>query len=75
MAAEKIVTLKLQRDYKSFLYYIDKDGSVCAKPKGKDAAPTKVLAPNAIKREPGFLYYLDKDGDISRSPMGRGKKQ
>jgi hypothetical protein len=72
MAAEKVKVLNLQRDYKVYLYFLDKEGNVCSRTKGS-AGVVKVLAPNAVKREPGFLYYVDKDGDVSRSPMSRKK--
>ncbi len=71
--AEKIKDLKLQRDYKKFLYYIDGEGSVCQKPKSGEGE-AQVLVENAVQRDNQFLYFIDKDGDISRSPRGTKKK-
>ncbi len=71
--AEKIKDLKLQRDYKKFLYYIDGEGSVCQKPKSGEGE-AKVLVENAVQRDNQFLYFIDKEGDISRSPRGTKKK-
>lgn len=64
--ATKILNLNLVRDYKTYLYFIDKEGSVCCKPKSGEGA-TKVLVPNAIVRDNAFLYFIDKDGDVARS--------
>jgi len=71
--AEKVKKLNLERDYKSFLYYIDGDGNVCQKPKSGEGE-AKVLVPNAVKREGQFLYFIDKDGDVARSARGTRKK-
>ena len=71
--AEKVKKLNLERDYKSYLYFLDGSGNVCQKPKtGK--GETKVLVPNAVERDNKFLYFIDKDGDVSRSPRAtRGR--
>jgi hypothetical protein len=71
--AEKIKDLKLKRDYKQFLYYIDGEGSVCQKPKSGEGE-AQVLVQNAVQRDNQFLYFIDKEGDISRSPRGTKKK-
>jgi len=71
--AEKVKDLKLKRDYKKFLYFIDGDGSVCEKPKSGEGEST-VLVPKAVERDNQFLYFIDKEGDISRSPRGIKKK-
>lgn len=72
--AEKVKQLSLERDYKTYLYFIDGQGNVCRKPKsGK--GDTQVLVPDAIQRDNQFLYFIDKDGDVARSPRSsRGKK-
>lgn len=72
--AEKVKELKLDRDYKKYLYYIDGNGSVCQKPKSGDGAAT-VLVENAVTRDNNYLYFIDKEGDISRSPRGTKSKQ
>lgn len=72
--AEKVKELRLQRDYKNFLYYIDGDGNVCQKPKSGEGE-AKVLVPNAVEREGQYLYFIDKDGDVARSARGTRKKQ
>jgi len=67
--AEKVKKLSLERDYKSFLYYLDGDGNVCQKPKsGK--GDSKVLVPHAVERDNQYLYFIDKDGDVARSRRG-----
>ena len=71
--AEKVKDLKLKRDYKKFLYYIDGEGSVCQKPKSGEGDP-EILVEKAVDRDNQFLYFIDKDGDISRSPRGQKKK-
>lgn len=72
--AEKIKNLKLDRDYKKFLYYIDGEGSVCQKPKSGEGE-AQVLVENAVQRDNQFLYFIDKEGDISRSPRGTKQKK
>lgn len=71
--AEKVKDLKLNRDYKQFLYYIDGEGSVCQKPKSGEG-DAQILVQNAVQRDNQFLYFIDKEGDISRSPRGTKKK-
>ena len=75
MAAEKVVKLGLERDYKTYLYYIDAAGSVCRKPKNPKTSPAEVVAAHAVAREKDYLYFLDKEGDISRSPRATLKKK
>ena len=71
--AEKVKKLNLQRDYKSYLYYLDGDGNVCQKPKSGEGE-AKVLVEKAVERDNNFLYFIDKDGDVARAPRGsRGK--
>lgn len=67
--SHKVVHLKLERDYKKFLYFIDGQGNVCRKAKGKDANPaTEIIVPNAIVRDKDHIFFVDKDGDISKTP-------
>jgi hypothetical protein len=70
--AEKVRNLKLERDYKKYLYYLDGEGSVWQKPKS-GAEQAKVLVPNAVERDNNFLYFIDKEGDIARSPRSTRK--
>jgi hypothetical protein len=74
--AEKVNTLKLERDYKKYLYFIDGDGNVCRKAKGKDdESKTEVVVKNAVQRDNQYLYFIDKDGDVARSKRAtRGSK-
>jgi hypothetical protein len=65
--AEKIRDLKLNRDYKKYLYYLDGEGNVWQKPKSSEEEP-KILVPHAVERDNNFLYFIDKEGDVSRSP-------
>jgi hypothetical protein len=73
--AEKAKELKLERDYKKYLYFIDGEGNVCRKAKSGEGANEIVVA-NAVKRDNNFLYFIDKDGDVSRSARAsrKGKK-
>lgn len=71
--AEKVKKLGLKRDYKKYLYFLDKEGNVCQKPKSGDGK-TEVVVEHAIDRDHQFLYFIDKEGDVSRSPrVSRGK--
>jgi hypothetical protein len=72
--AEKVKDLKLERDYKHYLYFIDGEGNVCRKDKSGDGE-TVVLVPRAIERDNDYLYFIDKEGDVSRSPRGGGKEK
>ena len=72
--AEKVKELKLKRDYKKYLYFLDGDGSVCQKAKSGEGE-NEVLVKNAVQRDNQFLYYIDKEGDISRSPRAARKKK
>jgi hypothetical protein len=72
--AEKVKDLKLQRDYKKYLYYVDGEGNVCQKPKSGEGE-AKVLAEHAVDRDNNYLYFIDKDGDVSRSPRGGRKNK
>lgn len=71
--AEKVKKLNLERDYKSYLYFVDGNGNVCRKSKSGKGEAT-VLVEGAIERDNNFLYFIDKDGDVARSPRG-SKKQ
>jgi len=71
--AEKVKELHLKRDYKSFLYFIDGNGSVCQKPKSGHG-DTQVLVEKAVERDNQYLYFIDKEGDVSRSPRGTKKR-
>ena len=73
--AEKVKQLGLTRDYAKYLYFLDKDGNVCQKPKSGEGK-TEVLVQHAVDRDNQFLYFIDKEGDISRSPrVSRGKNK
>jgi hypothetical protein len=72
--AEKVKQLKLERDYKKYLYFIDGSGNVARKAKSGEGE-TEVLVPNAVERDNNFLYFIDKDGDVSRSPRAARKKK
>ncbi len=73
--AEKVKKLSLERDYKSYLYFIDGNGNVCRKAKSGEGA-TEIVVPNAVQRDNQFLYFIDKDGDVARSARGaRGAKK
>ena len=72
--AEKVKKLGLKRDYAKYLYFLDKDGNVCQKPKLGDGQ-TEVVVEKAVDRDNQFLYFIDKEGDVSRSPrVSRGSK-
>jgi len=67
--AEKVKELKLERDYKKNLYFLDGQGNVCAKPKS-GVGETAILVEHAVERDNKYLYFIDKDGDISRTARG-----
>jgi hypothetical protein len=67
--AEKVKELRLERDHRKYLYFIDGGGNVCQKPKSGEGA-SKILVPEAVARDNQFLYFIDKEGDVSRSPRG-----
>lgn len=72
--AEKVKKLGLKRDYAKYLYFLDKDGNVCQRPKSGDGK-TEIVVEKAIDRDNQYLYFIDKDGDVSRSPrVVRGSK-
>jgi hypothetical protein len=65
--AEKVTkNLKLERDYKKYLYFIDGQGNVCRKLKSGEGE-SEIVAPNAVERDNDYLYFIDKDGEVSRS--------
>ncbi|HLJ29026.1 MAG TPA: hypothetical protein VKY85_20115 [Candidatus Angelobacter sp.] len=72
--AEKVKKLSLERDYKKQLYFIDGNGSVCAKSKSGEGE-TQILVPNAVQRDNQYLYFIDKEGDIARSPRAVRRKK
>jgi hypothetical protein len=72
LMAEKVNKLRLERDYKKFLYFIDGQGNVCKKPKSGEGE-TEVVVPNAVERDNQFLYFIDKEGDVARSPRAARK--
>jgi hypothetical protein len=73
--AEKVKQLGLKRDYTKYLYFLDKDGNVCQKPKSGEGK-SEVLVEHAVDRDNQFLYFIDKEGDVSRSPrVSRGKNK
>jgi hypothetical protein len=67
--ADKVQKLGLERDYKQYLYFINKAGNVARKK--KDGAE-EVVAETKLVREKGYLYFIDKDGDLARAPR-KGK--
>jgi hypothetical protein len=69
--ADKVQKLALERDYKQYLYFINKDGNVARKKKGGEGAE-EVVAETKLVREKGYLYFIDKDGDLARAPR-KGK--
>ena len=69
--AEKVQQLGLERDYKQYLYFINKQGNVARKKKAGDSAE-EVIAETHLQREKGYLYFIDKDGDVARAPR-KGK--
>ena len=72
--AEKVKKLGLERDYKKYLYFLDKDGNVCRKEKSGEGK-TEIVSERAVERDNQFLYFVDKEGDVSRSPrVSRGSK-
>lgn len=79
---EKVKRLGLERDYNSFLYFIDGAGNVCRMRKGRRNAGAsearqgaEVVVPLAVERDKEFLYFIDRDGDIARSRrVGRKRK-
>jgi hypothetical protein len=72
--AEKAKKLGLKRDYAKYLYFLDKDGNVCRRPKSGEGK-TEIVVEHAIDRDNQYLYFIDKDGDVSRSPrVTRGSK-
>jgi len=73
--AEKVKQLGLKRDYSKYLYFLDKEGSVCQKPKSGDGK-TETVVEHAVDRDNQYLYFIDKEGDVSRSPrVSRGSKK
>jgi len=64
--AEKVNKLKLERDYKKYLYFIDGQGNVCRKAKSGEGE-SEILEPKAVERDNNYLYFIDKDGDVARS--------
>jgi hypothetical protein len=73
--AEKVTNnLKLERDYKKYLYFVDGQGNVCRKSKSGEGE-SEVVAANAVERDNDYLYFIDKDGEVSRSQRAaRGSK-
>jgi hypothetical protein len=69
--ADKVQKLGLERDYKQYLYFINKQGNVARKKKGGDGVE-EVVAETKLVREKGYLYFIDKDGDLARAPR-KGK--
>jgi hypothetical protein len=69
--ADKVQKLGLERDYKQYLYFINKEGNVARKKKGGEGAE-EVVAETKLVREKGYLYFIDKDGDLARAPR-KGK--
>lgn len=72
--AEKVKNLKLERDYKKYLYFIDGNGNVCQKSKSGEGE-SEILVEKAVERDNNYLYFIDKEGDVSRSPRGSKNKQ
>ena len=72
--AEKVTKLGLERDYKQYLYFIDKEGNVARKQKAGEKLE-EVVAKDAVKREKGYLYFIDKEGDVSRTASKSAKSK
>ena len=72
--ADKVKRRGLERDYKTYLYFIDGSGNVSRKPKSGEGN-AEVLVENAVERDNRFLYFIDKDGDIARSERGTKKSK
>lgn len=70
--AEKVKELKLERDFKKNLYFVDGQGNVCSKAKSGQGEAT-VLVAGAVQRDNRYLYFLDKDGDVARSARAAKK--
>ena len=70
--AEKVTKLGLERDYKQYLYFIDKAGNVARKQKAGEKLE-EVVAKDAVIREKGYLYFIDKEGDVSRTASKSAK--
>ena len=70
--AEKAKELKLERDYKKYLYFVDGEGNVCRKAKSGEGENEVVVA-KAVTRDNNFLYFIDKEGDVSRSARASRK--
>ena len=74
--AEKVKELKLERDYKTYLYFLDGDGNVCRKAKAKDPeSASEIVVEKAVERDNSYLYFIDKEGDVSRSKRATRKKK
>jgi hypothetical protein len=76
--AEKVTNnLKLDRDYKKYLYFVDGQGNVCRKAKSGEGE-SEIVAANAVERDNNYLYFVDKEGEVSRSQRavrgGKAKK-
>jgi hypothetical protein len=73
--AEKVTNnLKLERDYKKYLYFVDGQGNVCRKAKSGEGE-SEIVAANAVERDNNYLYFVDKEGEVSRSQRAvRGGK-
>lgn len=73
--AEKVTNdLKLERDYKKYLYFVDGNGNVCRKAKSGEGE-TEIVAANAVERDNNYLYFIDKDGEVARSKRAARKKK
>ena len=61
--------LNLERDYKTYLYFLNAEGSVCRRAK-KGINPTtpngEVVVYHAVERDNNYLYFIDKEGDVAR---------
>jgi hypothetical protein len=73
--AEKVKRLGLKRDYSKYLYFLDKDGNICQKPKSGEGK-TETVVEKAVDRDNQYLYFIDKEGDVARSPrVSRGPRK
>ena len=63
---EVVVELNLERDHKTYLYFVDRHGNVMRKRKDKQG-DSEVLHAKAVQRDPQYLYFINKDGHICRA--------
>ena len=62
-----------------YLYFVDKNGSVCRAPmsragRTKGSMKKEVVSKTGVKKEAGYLYFVDGKGNVCRAKMARGRK-